>query len=102
MNDLIRVAVPVEARFARRHWRLSTVAAVLALTLSCLLVSPAAHAAPAPRLMSVAVGSAAAPLQIDFRPIVCPILNSLATGPFASFIAPFINSLRVAFGCIST
>ena len=35
------------------------------------------------------------------RAIVCPILASLLSGPFGGFIAPVINSLRVAFGCVS-
>lgn len=51
----------------------------------------------------VSTSKATGPAQIiDIRAFVCPILNSLASGPFASFIGPIIYSLRVAFGCLST
>jgi hypothetical protein len=102
MSDLTREAVPVQARPSRRSWRGLSLVAALALTLACVLGTPAAHAAPTPRVAAVASPAPGAALQIDVRAIVCPILNSLASGPFSSFIAPIINSLRVAFGCVST
>lgn len=102
MSDIIRATVSVEARPTRQSWRPMAIVAAVTLALACVLVSPAAHASPAPKVATVSLGSTPVPLQIDFRPFVCPILDSLATGPFASFIAPFVNSLRVAFGCVST
>jgi len=80
-----------------------SIVAAVTLALACVLVSPAAHAAPTPRVATVSVAQAAGAAQIDlFRATVCPILSTLAAGPFASFFAPFINSFRVAFGCVSS
>ncbi len=49
-------------------------------------------------------GAAAQP-QIDvgalIRSIVCPILDSLASGPFGAFIGPIIAAFRAGFGCTS-
>jgi hypothetical protein len=52
------------------------------------------------------LGFGAAVPQIDvsalIRAIVCPILRSLASGPFGGFIGGIILSLEAAFGCAST
>lgn len=123
MENLIQVAGPAEVRSSTRSRRAVSLIAALALVLGGMALAQAAdsHAVKTKVVSNVNHGKAvvdgtgavlgrtlgfgAAQPQIDvpalIRAIVCPILNSLAAGPFGSFIGPIINSLRVAFGCVS-
>ncbi|MEW6154495.1 MAG: hypothetical protein AB1673_10985 [Actinomycetota bacterium] len=119
MEDLIQATRPLEATKPRRQWRLVTVLAAVALVMGGITLArsadsgvtadhPAiAHDATVPLDSlgstlgeTLGFGAALAP-QINIQAIVCPILAALASGPFAAFIGPVINALRIAFGCIS-
>ena len=123
VENLIQVAGPAEVRSSTRSYRAVSIIAAIALVLGgVVLARSASSSAPKTSVVSNidhghavidgtgavlgrTLGFGAVQPQIDtsalIRSIVCPILNSLATGPFASFIGPIINSLRAAFGCTS-
>ena len=120
MEDLIEVVGPVEARTGSLSRRAITVLAVLALVVGGLALARSGDTpAPTTNLVtnvedgaqlvdgasvlgkSLGFGAAAQISIPDIRLIVCPILNALASGPLGPLIAPVINALRLAFGCIS-
>lgn len=118
MEDLIQATRPLQAKAPRRQWRVASVIAAVALVFGGITLARnggsegTAHD-PAVTVSDVTTGGvgetlgqalgfgAALAPQINIQAIVCPILAALASGPFASFIGPVINALRIAFGCIS-
>ncbi len=116
MEDLIEVAGPVEVARPRRTNPALALVAVLALVVGGLVLARhAAAPAPSDKVVNVdnrstpvdgvggvlgrSLGFGAAPAQINIGAIVCPILNALVAQ--IPFLAPFIQPLRVSFGCIS-
>jgi hypothetical protein len=93
----------------RLKLRIGSVLVALSLVFAAfVLVQQKAEAAPAVAASAAVAAAVASPpagaaAQIDIlaliRSIVCPILNALASGPFAGFIGPIIRALQVAFGC---
>ena len=89
-NAVIDVA---GAPATERKSRLPTITIVAGVTLAVALAA----------LLALVAFSGPASAQTDIaaliRSIVCPILTSLANGPFGDFIRPIINALLAAFGC---
>lgn len=120
MEDLIQLESAVEVGGSRRGSRAVALVAVLALVVGGLVLArhaaaPAStdkivnvdnHSTPVDGVGGVlgrSLGFGAVPAQIDvgalIRSIVCPILTALVAQ--IPFLAPFIQPIRVAFGCLS-